>query len=125
MSVPADKILCTPLTITGSIGVIMPHINFEKMWEKVGITFDSLRTDGTPEQNFFKFIGNTTELDREKINKLLDEFYESFKSHVATARKFSPEEIEERAQGRVWMGTEAKERNLVDEVENGTYFDAV
>lgn len=44
MSCKADRIICSPLTITGSIGVIMGHFNFREMWSKVGVTFDETRT---------------------------------------------------------------------------------
>lgn len=79
MSVNADKILCTPLTITGSIGVIWGHFNFRKMWEKIGVTFDSLRTENTPESHYFSQVDNTTEEDKKKINTLIDQFYGRFK----------------------------------------------
>ena len=46
----------------------------------------------------------------------IDEIYRTFLGHVATARKKEVSQIEDLAQGRAWLGSQAKSRGLVDEL---------
>ena len=57
------------------------------------------------------------------IQKSVDHTYLDFTTKVAAARKTTPEKIDAVAQGRVWTGTQAKERGLVDTI--GLFGDAV
>jgi ClpP class serine protease len=52
-------------------------------------------------------VGDTTEKDKEKVNMYLDVLYDLFKDHVAKGRTLKQEDVEEHAQGRVWVGIEA------------------
>jgi protease-4 len=53
---------------------------------------------------------------REKLRSAIDENYRSFVTKVATARRRKFDEIEPLAQGRVWLGSQAKANGLVDEL---------
>lgn len=72
ISCGADKIVCTPLTVTGSIGVIFGHFNFRAMWKKLGITFDGTKTKDTPETNFYTMLEDYNEEDRKRANFMVD-----------------------------------------------------
>ncbi|MBX2820023.1 MAG: signal peptide peptidase SppA [Rhodothermaceae bacterium] len=117
-----DMIVANPLSITGSIGVFSMMLDMSGFWEnKVGITFDVLRTGP-----YADMYSGTRGLSPEEIRLLeisTDETYESFLELVAESRNMTPEEVDALGQGRVWTGVEAKEKGLVDRL--GTLEDAV
>ena len=88
---------------------------------KLGITFDEVRTGNFGEM--YTVSRPLTEAERNFWQKSLDEHYNTFTSKAAQGRGVSQEEILKVASGRVWTGTQARERNLVD-VEGG-FDDAV
>jgi len=110
----SDKIYSSPNTITGSIGVfgIMPNIE-ELMTEKIGITFDNVKT------NKFADLGSVNRpLSQEEydiIQKGVVDVYNTFTSKVAECRDMSQENVDDIGQGRVWSGSNAMEINLIDE----------
>lgn len=53
ISTVADKVICSPLTITGSIGIISGHFNFREMFGKIGVRFDKVIQKDGKEQNVF------------------------------------------------------------------------
>lgn len=110
----ADKIICQPSTITGSIGVLAGKFYIREMWAKLGITFDFILPD---EENgtMFSMLHEYNDSQRAKINEMLDRIYADFTTKVAEGRKLSPDHVEKVAQGRVWAGREAKEHGLIDE----------
>ena len=110
----SDKIYASPNTITGSIGVfgIMPNIE-ELMTDKIGITFDNVKT------NKFADLGNVnrplTQEEYDIIQKGVVDVYNTFTSKVAEGRDMSQENVDDIGQGRVWSGTNAMDINLIDE----------
>jgi protease-4 len=108
----ANEIWAEPTTITGSIGVIAFVPTFEGLLGKVGVSFDGVATSD---------LAAATRLDQPltpQIKDLLqtgvDHEYRNFLQLVADSRRTTPEEIDAIAQGRVWVGTKAKELGLVD-----------
>jgi protease IV len=131
ISMEGTKILTTPLTITGSIGVISGWIYDDGMAAKSGITAESVQR-GAHADLFstvnFPFIGgiprrpmNDSELER--AEKLIRGMYEDFVAAVSKGRGLSVEQIHEVAQGRVWMGGDAIEHGLCDDY--GSLSDAI
>lgn len=112
----ADKIVAGPLTITGSIGVIAGKMNVRPTWAKLGITFDSVQTSESADIHD-PLVGYSPE-NRDSMNRWIDDMYETFKGHVAAGRKMTPEQVEEIARGRVWVGTKAIQIGLVDVLGN-------
>ena len=110
----SDKIYASPNTITGSIGVfgIMPNIE-ELMTDKIGITFDNVKT------NKFADLGSVnrplTQEEYDIIQKGVVDVYNTFTSKVAKGRDMSQENVDDIGQGRVWSGTNAMDINLIDE----------
>ena len=119
ISMPAEKIFADHTTITGSIGVVIGKIYMREFYKKLGITFDSVSTGKN--NDMFSPITKITEEQNEYVEKSLDRIYDEFVSRAAEGRKIKPEELEKYAKGRVWSGTLAKEKNLVD--ENGGFMD--
>ena len=114
ISMAGDKIFADKSTITGSIGVvsILPKVN--KGAEKYGVNSSSINKG-----KYSDVYDPFTPLDddsRNKITQSMTETYKEFKSRVTTNRKISDAKLETLAQGRIWLGEEAKSNGLVDEI---------
>ncbi|MEM6291752.1 MAG: signal peptide peptidase SppA [Myxococcota bacterium] len=110
----ATKIVAQPGTITGSIGVFAGKPNLRKLWNKVGVTWDSVSTSDNARA--YSQVHGYDEKGWAALQASLDQIYVDFKSRVAEGRGMTPEQVEEIAKGRVWSGVRAKEIGLVDEL---------
>ena len=113
----ADSIFAQPNTITGSIGVFGIIPNMQKFFNnKMGITFDGVKTGK------FADLGTVsrplTDAERMIIQMEVNKTYDTFTKKVADGRKKSQSYIDSIGQGRVWSGTEALKRGLVDRLGN-------
>ena len=117
----AHKIVASPGTVTGSIGVIMGFIQFKELLEKIGISFEVLKSGE------FKDIGSPhremSVRDKELLKELISDIQDQFVDAVAKGRNLSQERVREIADGRVFSGAKAKELDLVDML--GNFQDAV
>ncbi len=111
----ADSIVALPSTLTGSIGVfsILPNAQ-ELLNEKIGITFDTVRT-GDFSAGLTPFY-DLTPKEQQWFQQRTKEMYEIFLKKVAEGRNMSRDEVHKIAQGRVWTGEEALEVGLVDQL---------
>jgi len=107
-------VLAYPGTYTGSIGVYFGKFNLRGLYEKIGLHKEIL-TRGKFAAIDTDYRSLTSE-EREKLREGVEAVYDSFVSKVAEARGSSWDEIHEVAQGRVWLGNEAFENGLVDEL---------
>lgn len=122
ISTAADEVWASPATITGSIGVIGMLPTFGATLDKIGIHADGV---GTTE------MAGKLRLDRpldEGLSRIfqssVERNYRQFLQLVAEARGFDNlEAVDALAQGQVWTGEQARERNLVD--RTGTFQDAI
>ncbi len=115
ISCGADKIIADPNTITGSIGVFGLVPNMGAMFKnKLGITFDTVNT------NTYSDMGNGTRalkpVEEQYIVDMIERIYDDFVNKVAEGRNMTYAEVDSIGQGRVWSGTDALERGLVDEL---------
>jgi protease-4 len=117
----ADQIIASPNTITGSIGVFAGIPTFSRSLAKLGINVDGIGTTA---------LSGSTQLDRPMsadagrlIQITVDHAYEEFLARVAKGRGKTREAIDAIAQGRVWVGGDARQQGLVDRL--GNYDDAV
>ncbi len=109
-----DPIVAYSNTITGSIGVITARLNARALYDKIGIQkeilsrgrFSAMDSDYKP----------LTEAEREKIQQSIESTYKGFVDRVATARKKKYDDVDAIAQGRVWLGAQARQNGLVDEL---------
>jgi protease IV len=114
MAMTGDPIVAYPLTMTGSIGVVFGKPNLRGLYDKLGITKDAIeRGKHAGIDSDYKPLSPD---ERKKLQEGIDETYQDFVSKVADARKRKYEEIEPSAQGRVWLGSQAKQHGLVDEL---------
>lgn len=125
ISLNCDRLFTTPLTVTGSIGVISGWVWDAGFGEKTGLSADGVQRGSHADLNAgLRFplldvrlpLRPMTEFERERVRETTMELYDEFVSRVATARKRTEQEIEEVAEGRVWMGEDAVEQGLCDDL---------
>ena len=113
ISCPADMILASRSTITGSIGVFGLLFNAEQgLKDKLGITVDVARTN--PSADLGSLFRPVTEQERQAIMFGIEQVYTTFVGHVAAGRNLSVEEVDEIGGGRVWSGVSAQQIGLID-----------
>jgi protease-4 len=114
IAVTGDPIVAYPNTLTGSIGVIYARMSLHGLYDKIGVNKQIL-TRG----RYADLDSDYSALNDDQRNKLagqIDAFYRTFVNRVADGRKKTFEQIEPLAQGRVWLGVQAKQNGLVDEL---------
>lgn len=116
----ADQIWAAPSTITGSIGVFGLMVTAEDSAEALGIYSDSFSTTELPSINALEGI---TDAQKDILQRSTEQFYDYFLEVVANARDMTKEQVDAVAQGRIWTGTQAQQRGLVDFL--GNFDDAV
>jgi protease-4 len=114
IAMTGDPVVAYPGTFTGSIGVVFGKANLHGLYDKLGVTKDLLTR------------GRYADIDSDyqplsadghaKLRQAIDEDYRSFVGKVAAARRRKFDEIEPLAQGRVWLGSQAKANGLIDEL---------
>jgi protease-4 len=114
MAMTGDRIVAYPGTLTGSIGVVFGKPNLHGLYDKLGITKDMIKRG-----RFADIDSDYTELTPAALEKLkdgIDANYRDFVGKVAQARRRTFDQIEPLAQGRVWLGSQALSRGLVDDL---------
>ncbi len=114
VAMTGDPVVAYPNTLTGSIGVIFARLNLHSLYDKIGLN-KQLLTRGRFADIDSEYAQLTDE-ERQKITGEIDAFYRGFVSRVAQGRKRNFDQIEPLAQGRVWLGAQAKQNGLVDEL---------
>jgi protease-4 len=114
MAMTGDPIVAYPGTLTGSIGVVFGKPNLHGLYDKIGVTKDALQRG--KHADIDSDYTSLTPDERNILRQGIDESYADFISKVAAARHKSSEQIEPLAQGRVWLGSQAKANGLVDEL---------
>ncbi|MBE9061922.1 signal peptide peptidase SppA [cf. Phormidesmis sp. LEGE 11477] len=114
IAAPGAKILASPTTITGSIGVYGLLLNFQEIANENGITWDGVKTAQLAGMQTVSRPKTESEL---KVQQdYVDTLYNRFTGIVADGRGISLERVAQVAQGRVWAGEEAVRANLVDQL---------
>jgi protease-4 len=108
----ADEIWAHPATITGSIGIFGAIPTFEGTLGKIGVNVDGVGTTHLSGQ--LRIDRPMGEDAKKLLQSLIERGYEEFLGHVADGRKKTRDQVHEIAQGRVWIGTDAKSNGLVD-----------
>jgi len=108
----ARAIVASPLTITGSIGVFAMMPTWPELSARLGLHPDVIKN--RRHASLFDPWRAPSDEERAHGQAEVEGMYEAFLAHVATARKKDRDWAHALAQGRVWMGEDAKERGLVD-----------
>ena len=119
MSLGARYVMAQPTTLTGSIGIFgaLPDWS-DLMTQKLGFKYDEVKTN---RHSSYGTAGSTRHWTPEEIGILqanVNRGYALFRKRVADGRKLPVEQVEQIAQGRVWLGTDAKSIKLVDGLGN-------
>lgn len=112
VSMTGDPIVSYSDTITGSIGVLYVRPSLHGLYDKLGIS-DDMVSRGKLADMDSPYLP-LSDAAREKLHDMIQATYVSFVSKVATARRKSYDQIDPIAQGRVWMGAQAQQNGLVD-----------
>jgi protease-4 len=116
ISMAANEIWASPTTLTGSIGVGATIPTFERLLDKVGVHVDGIGT--TPVTSTIDPLQSLNDTAKSVIAESVRHTYREFVGKVAEHRKKSYDEIDASARGRVWVGSEALSRGLVDKLGN-------
>jgi protease IV len=114
VSMSADAIVANPGTITGSIGVVTGKLVARDLKDRLGIGSDSVRTN--PNADAWSVNKPFTDEQHAHVEAEADLFYTDFVQRVAQGRNMTVEDVDAVARGRVWTGSDALERGLVDEL---------
>lgn len=122
LAMAADTIVAQPHTITGSIGIFSVLFDASGfLGNKLGITFDEVNTGKYGE--LVTISRPLTQAEKDVWQNRTEEIYETFTGKAAEGRAMSQDELKKVASGRVWSGSQAKDRGLVDIL--GGYSDAI
>ena len=114
ISMAGNKVFADNATITGSIGVVSMIPKFYNAQNKYGVTANSI-SKGKYSDMYNPFTPLTEET-KTKISESMLSTYKEFKSRVSANRKIDDTILENYAQGKIWLGDEAKNIKLVDEI---------
>ncbi|ENW7465115.1 signal peptide peptidase SppA [Salmonella enterica] len=120
ISTPANYIVASPSTLTGSIGIFGVINTVENSLSSIGVHSDGVSTSPLAEISMTKALSPEVQ---QMMQLSIEYGYKRFIMLVAEARKRTPEQIDQIAQGHVWTGEDAKANGLVDSL--GDFDDAV
>ncbi|EPW1514919.1 signal peptide peptidase SppA [Salmonella enterica subsp. diarizonae serovar 48:r:z] len=120
ISTPANYIVASPSTLTGSIGIFGVINTVENSLSSIGVHSDGVSTSPLAEISMTKALSPEVQ---QMMQLSIEYGYKHFITLVAEARKRTPEQIDQIAQGHVWTGEDAKANGLVDSL--GDFDDAV
>ena len=114
IAMPADRVLASAGTITGSIGVFAGKQVVREMLEKAGV-----RRESVVAGRYADMFSSDRPFDEDEWKRLeawLDRVYDDFTTKAASDRGMPLEDLREVARGRVWTGADALRHGLVDEL---------
>ncbi|EAB2046513.1 signal peptide peptidase SppA [Salmonella enterica subsp. enterica serovar Mbandaka] len=120
ISTPANYIVASPSTLTGSIGIFGVINTVENSLSSIGVHSDGVSTSPLADISLTKALSPEVQ---QMMQLSIEYGYKRFITLVADARKRTPEQIDKIAQGHVWTGEDAKANGLVDSL--GDFDDAV
>ncbi|EKT2297003.1 signal peptide peptidase SppA [Salmonella enterica] len=120
ISTPANYIVASPSTLTGSIGIFGVINTVENSLSSIGVHSDGVSTSPLAEISMTKALSPEVQ---QMMQLSIEYGYKRFITLVAEARKRTPEQIDKIAQGHVWTGEDAKANGLVDSL--GDFDDAI
>ncbi|GGN85936.1 MULTISPECIES: signal peptide peptidase SppA [Haloarcula] len=108
-----DELWAREGSIVGSIGVIGSRVNAKDLADQAGLSYEQFtageyKDAGTP-------LKEMTDDEREYLQGIVDDYYDQFVETVAAGREMDDETIRE-TEARIFLGTEAHERGLVDDI---------
>lgn len=121
ISVVTDRVVASPATITGSIGVFGMFPTYQRSLAAVGVTTDGVGT--TPWAGQLQPNREMSPAVKKLFQLMINDSYDDFISGVADRRAMEKSVVDGVAQGQVWTGQDALEHGLIDEL--GTFEDSI
>ncbi|EAT9993526.1 signal peptide peptidase SppA [Salmonella enterica] len=118
ISTPANYIVASPSTLTGSIGIFGVINTVENSLSSIGVHSDGVSTSPLADISMTKALSPEVQ---QMMQLSIEYGYKRFITLVADARKRTPEQIDKIAQGHVWTGEDAKANGLVDSLGDFDY----
>ncbi|NPA51854.1 MAG: signal peptide peptidase SppA [Aquificae bacterium] len=116
VSIPANVIYANTGTITGSIGVIVQHLDATKLLSKVGIKISNIKS-GKNKDILYPNRPLTPE-SKKLLEKTIKDIYEEFLQDIVKYRNIDINTLRKYADGRIMSGKEAKRLKLIDKIGN-------
>ena len=110
----ADTLVADPGTITGSIGIFGGKFNIRGLYEKLGLSIETMSTG--PHAEMYSPFRDFTDDEVRLYQDHLQKSYERFLERVASGRRRSTAWVDSVGQGRIWSGSAAADLGLVDEL---------
>ena len=114
----ADYIYAEPTTLTGSIGIFGTVPNFSKLRDKVGLDIDGVTTNKHAALTTNAIYKGMNPQEYALMQSMVERGYDLFTSRCAEGRGVSQQAIKNIGEGRVWLGKDALNIGLVDELGN-------
>lgn len=109
----SDKIIASPNTITGSIGIFGLALTFEKTAKNLGVSEDGVSTSILAQQSSLKTLSKE---QSDILQVSIENGYDRFLELISRGRKIPKDKVNEIAQGKIWTGEDALKYDLVDEL---------
>lgn len=117
IAMPATEIVAEPTTLTGSIGVLMPHYNIAELLNRYGVKDETFVASGSDQKNAISWTRPTTPEGQQMVQGILDDAYERFIAIVLAGRTALNEtQVRRLASGRVYTAQQAQAEGLVDRI---------
>jgi protease-4 len=114
ISLTGNPVIAYPNTLTGSIGVLYVRPNIHGLLDKLGVSEDGISRGKLADMNNLE--DPLSDAAQQKLHESISDTYRTFVTKVATARKKTYDQIDALAQGRVWMGAQAQQNGLIDQL---------
>ena len=114
VSCAADVIFADPATITGSIGVIATHENLSGLFKKIGVETETIKSGALKDMG--APTGPLSDEARQVMTGLIEQVFSQFVDAVAAGRKMDRSAVLALADGRVYLGEQAKKNGLIDQL---------
>src|SRR5579884_1990268 len=114
ISLTGTSVISYPNTLTGSIGVLYVRPNIHGLLDKIGIAEDGISRGKLADME--DLSQPLSDAAQQKLHESISATYRIFVTKVAAARKKTYDQIDALAQGRVWMGAQAEQNGLVDQL---------
>jgi protease-4 len=113
-SIWANEIIANPGSMIGSIGVIMQSVDASELISNIGIKTQTVKAGkykevGTPTRAWTKY-------EKDELEKVIQDTYKMFVSHVSSARNLDPKEHKKYADAHIFTAFQAKNVGLVDHI---------
>ncbi|MDJ0906943.1 MAG: signal peptide peptidase SppA [Woeseiaceae bacterium] len=112
IAMQADKVIASPSTVTGSIGIFGMFPTYQRTLDVIGVAVDGIGT--TPWSGELRPDREMSEQTKALFQLVIDDGYRDFISNVAESRELEVEFVDEIGQGQVWIGADALAHGLVD-----------